>query len=426
MSRGRTASSTLLVVVITITAFNLRPVVTSIGPVLRELQVGLGMSDTVAGVLTSLPVVCFGVVGLLAGRIGRRVGVERALVVGLVLLAGGMLVRSQVTSAWVFLLVSFLALTGAAVGNVLLPVLVKRWFPGRVGTLTGVYSMSVISATALPAVLTVPLAAWLGGWEFGLAIWALPALLALIPWMLVTRSEVGDRGLPPAVPPGGRDRRVHHSRQAWALAVYFGLQSLEAYTVMGWLPAILRDAGLSPTRSGVLLGVAMAIGAPLALLLPSMAARRPDQRPLVAGLIVASVGGYVGLILAPAVAPTVWIVLLGIGLGAFPLALVLIGLRSATSQGTAGLSSLTQGVGYLIAALGPITVGALHDRTGGWEWPIGILAVLLIPKLWAGLIAAAPGFVDRADTALDDHRETTGQRRQRRQRGSRGSRGSRG
>ncbi len=377
-----------------LTALNLRPAVTSIGALLREVQAGVGMSDTLAGVLTTLPVLSFGLVGLAAGRLGRRFGTERTLVTALVLLAGGLAVRATTTSALMLLATSAVALVGIALSNVLVPVAVKRWFPGHVGRVTGLYSMSLSIGTALAAALTVPVADAFGGWRVGLGFWALPVVVALVPWLVIFRDRaVALRG-GLTLPTPQAHVPVHRSLQAWGLAVFFGLQSLEAYVAMGWLPSIFQDAGVTPATAGFLLGVTVVIGAPVAVLLPELAARWPDQRPWVVGLTLASLSAYLGLILAPASAPMLWAILLGIGLGAFPLALTLIGLRAATSQGTSDLSALSQGVGYLIAALGPLAVGVLHDLTGGWDLPLWLLAGLLVPKFAAGWIAAKPGHVD--------------------------------
>jgi MFS transporter, CP family, cyanate transporter len=422
------APALLLGTVLVLTALNLRAAVTSVGPVLRQLQLDLGMSDTVAGVLTSLPVVCFGLFGLLASRLARRVGTETALVASLAAISGGLLIRALAPTTGWLLLTSLLSLAGIAVGNVLVPVVVKTWFPHEVGRATGWYSMAIAAGTALPAALTVPAASVLGGWRGGLGIWALPAAAALLPWWWLsrTRRRRGGRGAEVPLPAAGGDgarvtreaapgpdeaahahdssagssvpasapQAVHRQLKAWALAGFFGLQSLEAYTAMGWLPAIFQDAGVPAGRAGALLAVTMVLGVPISLLLPRLAARSDDQRAYVVGLIVVSVSAYLGLILAPATAPLLWAVLLGIGLGAFPLALVLIGLRASTTRGTAALSSLAQGAGYTLAATGPVTVGALHDLTGEWTWPLLTLVALLVPKLVVGLIAAGPGTVD--------------------------------
>ncbi len=386
-------------------ALNLRAAVTSVGALLPEAQAALGMSALRAGILTSLPVVSFGVVALLSNLIARRLGLTRALTLATAAIAFGLLLRVAVVDSTWLLATSLVVLSGIAVGNVLLPVAVRAWFPDRVGPMTGWYAIALSLGTGLPAALAVPLAAALGGWRPGLAIWALPATLAVLPWVLALRAgPTPDPSPDPAsqravVAPRPIQRSttpVHRRLQSWALAVFFGIQSLEAYVVMGWLPSILRDAGVGAERAGAMLGVAMIVGGPVALLLPRVAGRTDDQRPFVVGLALLSAGGYAGLLLAPAARPLMWTVLLGLGLGAFPLALLLLGIRAATPTGTAALSSLTQGVGYLLAAMGPVTIGVLRDRTGSWTIPLLVLAGLLVPKLLAGLVAAAPGQVDVA------------------------------
>ncbi len=390
----RGPTTLLLAVTLLLTALNLRAAVTSVGAVLRDVQAALGMSDTAAGVLTSLPLVCFGVVGLLAARVSRRLGTDRTLIVALALITVGLVVRATAASVAELLATSLVALVGMGVGNVLVPVVVKAWFPRDVGRFTGLYSLGVVVGTAVPAAASVPLAQHLGGWRVALGIWALPAAVALLPWLRMARRRQLSR--PPVVQPVASPAvvRIRRSPKAWALMVFFAVQGLEAYVVMGWLPTILQDGGLSPARAGLLASITLVLGAPVALLVPTLVARRPDQRPWVVLLTAASAFAYLGLLLAPTRAPLLWAVLLGIGLGAFPLALVLIGLRAVTPRGTAELSALVQGWGYLLAATGPLTVGLLHDLTGGWRVPLTALLVGLVPKLVAGWVAASPGAVD--------------------------------
>lgn len=429
---GESTPAWLLAATLLLTALNLRAVVITIGPLLREVQAGLGLSDTMAGVLTTLPVVVFGLFGLLGARVAQRLGVARAVVVALALVTLGTGLRGLAPSGGWLLAISLVAFVGIAVGNVLAPVLVKAWFPARVGRATAWYTTALAFGTAVPAAATVPLALALGGWRPGLSVWALPGVVALVAAFAVVgyerraRRHAGDlptSGADPvagaaegsdAAPANSGDERagsrgcvgeqaavairsrVRRHPTTWALAAFFGLQSLEAYTVAGWLPAILRDAGVSPARAGAMLAVVMLLGAPIALMLPPLAAWRDDQRPFVVVLVAASFAGYLGLLLAPAAAPLLWSLLLGVGLGAFPLALLLIALRAGSPSGTAELSTLVQGLGYLMAAAGPVTIGIIHDRTGGWDLPIGVLLVLLVPKLLAGLLAARPGCVDEA------------------------------
>lgn len=399
MATGQTVTATgsrrtLVTVAVVLAAFNLRPAVTSVGAVLRDLQASTGMSDSMAGVLTSVPVIAFGVVGLLAARFARRIGVAWALVVSLLLLAVGLAGRVAVPRPGVVLAGSAVALTGIAVANILLPVAVKRWYPDRVGWATGLYSMSLALGTAAAAAATVPIARIAGGWRGGLGAWVLPVLLALACWVLIARTARSQPVAAPAVE--GTTVPVHASGKAWALAVFFGTQNLAAYVAMGWLPTIYQDAGVSPTAAGFYLALVMAVGAPISIGLPVLAARRPDQRLVVGVLVGFTAAAYAGLLLAPATLPALWALLLGTGFGAFPLALTMIGLRTATSTGTSQLSSLAQGVGYLIAAGGPVAVGVIHEATQGWTWPIVTLLIVLVPQLVAGLAAARPGFVDVA------------------------------
>ncbi len=420
------------------TALNLRAAVTSVGALLPDVRSALGMDAVQAGVLTSLPLLSFALVALLANRLARRLGLVTAMTLSMTAVTMGLVLRVVVLDATWLLATSLVALSGMAVGNVLLPVAVRSWFPGRVGVMTGWYALMIAMSTGLPAALSVPIAAELGGWRAGLAVWAAPAAVALVPWVLALRAgpEPGvatgsgltagpgvapeaDAGDAPAgdgpttdltvgggavIPPPLSVDRVHRRVQSWALAMFFGVQALEAYVLMGWLPSILREAGVAAGAAGAMTGVAMIIGGPVALILPRLAARGEDQRVYVVGLIALSVAGYLGLLLAPAAQPLLWTVLLGLGLGAFPLALLLIGVRAASTPGTARLSVLVQSFGYLVAGLGPVTIGALRGATGGWTAPLTLLLCLLVPKLLGGLIAATPGKVD-LDVALDFRRD---------------------
>jgi len=405
------------------TALNLRAAVTSVGALLPEVQSALAMGPVQAGVLTSLPLLSFALVALVANRLAERLGLLTAMTLSMFAVSAGLVLRVAVADATWLIATSLIALSGMAVGNVLLPVAVRSWFPGRVGVMTGWYALMIATSTGLPAALSVPVAAGLGGWRPGLAVWAVPATVALLPWLLALRAGPLPATGPAPDPDTGPDpdagtepepelsvSRVHRRVQSWALAVFFGVQALEAYVLMGWLPSILREAGVAAGAAGAMTGVAMIIGGPVALILPRLASRGEDQRIYVVGLIALSVAGYLGLLLAPAAQPLLWTVLLGLGLGAFPLALLLIGVRAASTPGTARLSVLVQSFGYLFAGLGPVTIGALRGATGGWTAPLTLLLLLLVPKLLGGIIAATPGKVD-LDIALDLRRDVLGRLR---------------
>jgi MFS transporter, CP family, cyanate transporter len=391
-------------VAIVLTALNLRPAIPSVGALLREVQHATGMSSSTAGLLTSLPPVCFGVFGLAGGWLGRRFGTTTMLLAGMGLTTVGLLARVTSERPWLMVALTVPALAGLAFSNVLVPVAVKRWFPRHIGRATGVYSLCLSLGMATAAALSVPVAELAGTWRAGLGIWGLTALLAIPAWVWLRRQETlaaavtAANGVkskrtsrPSQVAEAGSMRR---SPKAWALAGFFGLQSLAAYVLFGWLPTIYQDAGISARGAGLLLALVIGLGVPISLLLPELASKRDDQRPFVVGLAAAAAAGYIGLLIAPLWAPWLWASLLGVGMGSFPLALLLIGLRARSSATTAQLSGLVQGAGYLIAASGPFAIGALHDFTGGWALPLMALIVLLVPQLWCGWIIARPGHVD--------------------------------
>ncbi|WP_018348061.1 CynX/NimT family MFS transporter [Longispora albida] len=388
----------LVLLGIILVALNLRPAVTSLGALLDEVRAGLHLSGTMAGLVTTLPVLSFAAFGALTPALARRFGPHRILSSSVALLAAGLVARALTDSALVFFVTSALALAGIASANVLLPGLVKHHFPDKVGLVTGAYTMTLTLGALLAAATTVPVAHALGGWHAGLAIWAGVAAVAVLPWLFLRRR---DRGLDSAA---AARSAVRPSRTAigWALAVYFGTQSLNAYVIMGWLPQIYRDSGFSANTAGLLVAGIMATGIPLAFFMPSLAARRPDQRIVVVALNACYAVAYLGLLLAPVQGVLVWTLLFGLGQGAFPLALAMIGLRSRTPEGTVALSAFAQSAGYLIAALGPMLVGTLYATTGGWTAPLLVLLAVVAVQGGAGLLAGRPRYLE--DTALT-HRE---------------------
>ncbi|MEU1543857.1 MFS transporter [Actinacidiphila glaucinigra] len=380
----------LVAVALVLAALNLRPAITSLGALLEEVRDGLGMSGAVAGLLTSVPALCFAVFGVTAPRLARRRGPGAVVCAGLAAITLGLLLRPFTGGTVPFLAVSALALGGIAVGNVLMPVVVKRWFPDRVGTMTGLYSMALSLGTAVAAAATVPATRAFGGdWRLGLAAWGALAAVAVLPWLALVR----DRGPAPAASPQaaaperGQARSIARSRTAWALAVYFGLQATGAYITMGWLPQIFRDAGVSASTAGVLLAVTMVMGVPLSFVLPALAGRMRHQGGLAVGLGLFGIAGYGGLWAAPAAAPWVWALLLGISNCSFPLALTMIGMRSRTGGGVVRLSAFAQCTGYLLSIPGPILVGTLYQHTGGWDLPVAFMLALLVPQIAAGVVA---------------------------------------
>ncbi|WP_103531904.1 CynX/NimT family MFS transporter [Streptomyces sp. SM11] len=390
----------LIAVGLVLAALNLRPAITSLGALLEEVRQGLHMSGSVAGVLTSVPPLCFAVFGVMAPRLARRFGAGAVVCAGMAAIAAGLLVRPYIGSTAGFLAASALALMGIAVSNILMPVIVKRWFPDRVGTMTGLYSMALALGTALAAAVTVPVTGALGGdWQTGLVVWAVLAAVAVLPWIVLVR----DRTPAPGTSPSGSSTsgpaasgtpaaeapalRITRSRTAWGLACFFGLQATAAYITMGWMPQIFRDAGVSAGTAGLLLAVTMAMGVPLAFVIPRVASRLKQQGPIVVVLGLCGLSGYSGLYLAPAAGAWAWALLLGVANCAFPLALTMIGMRARSGAGVVRLSAFAQSTGYLLSIPGPLLVGVLYQHSGGWGLPIALMAGLMIPQMVAGILA---------------------------------------
>ncbi|MEU9299247.1 MFS transporter [Streptomyces sp. NPDC048269] len=385
----------VLIVGIVLAALNLRPAITSLGAVFEETRTGLGMSGTVAGLITSVPALCFAVFGVTAPRLSRRFGPAAVVCAGMAAVAAGLLIRPFASNAAAFLAASALSLAGIALTNVLLPVIVKRYFPDRVGTMTGLYSMALAAGTSLAAAATVPLTGALGGnWRSGLLIWAVLALAAVLPWLPIARASRRAARAEAAAGSGegtavraDTGPRVVRSRTAWALACYFGLQATGAYVTMGWLPQIFRDAGVSASTAGVLLAVTMVMGVPLAFVIPGLAGRMRNQGPIAVTLGLFGLAGYLGLYFAPAAGAWAWALLLGVSNCAFPLVITMIGLRAKSPAGVVKLSAFAQSTGYLISLPGPLVIGTLYQHSGGWDLPLGLMAGLLLPQIAFGVLA---------------------------------------
>lgn len=389
---ARSRAALVAFVGILLVAVNLRAAITSLGALLDEVRGGLHLSGTVAGLVTTLPTLAFAGFGALTPALARRFPPARVLVLAMSALAIGQVVRAWTGSSVVFVAASALALAGIAVANVLLPALVKQYFPERAGLVTGVYTMTLISGTTIAAAGAVPIAHAFGSWRAGLGAWAVLAVLAILPWIggAVVRRGAADRE---------RSRtavrvQAHRTRLGWGMALYFGTQSFSGYATMGWLAQLFRDNGYSPEVAGLLLAGVPAFGVPIALLMPAFAGRRPDLRGPVLAMSVSMFASYFGLMLAPHAGAVVWVILLAIGQGAFPLALAMIGLRARTAGGVIALSTFAQSSGYLLAALGPLLVGALYEATGGWQAPLWALVAAAVVQTASGLAVARPRHIE--------------------------------
>jgi CP family cyanate transporter-like MFS transporter len=383
----RPRSSVLLAIGMVLLAANLRPAAAAVGPLIGRIKSDTGLSATGAGALTTLPVLCFGALAPLTAVLARRLGERTTVALALILLVIGTLVRLVPGLGFLFL---GTAVAGAAiaVGNVLLPVLVRGNFPERVGLLTGMYTTGLIGSAALAAGVTVPVAdAFGGGWRPGLAIWAAPAAVALAVWAPQLARRRPARVDPGAPVTGARS--LLRDPVAWSVTLFFALQSAGFYATLAWLPSVFHSHGLSTSYAGFLLSLSLIFGLIPALTVPSLAARASHQRLFVLVFMALIAVGWLGVILAPRTVPYLWVVVLGIGQNAlFPLAMTLIVLRGGPVASTAALSTMVQTVGYLIAAAGPLAIGAVHDISGSWTPALIVLLGLLVPQTVIGLEAA--------------------------------------
>jgi CP family cyanate transporter-like MFS transporter len=371
----------LIVASVVLLAINLRPAVNALGSVMPEMQDDTGLSGTVSGVLLALPTLCFALVGFVTPSLAARAGPHRSVVLALVALIGGQVLRAAVPGTWALFAGSIIALGGIAVGNVLLPGLVRLHFPSAIGPMTAVYTTTLMVGQTLGAGVTLPVEHGLNGsWRTGIGMWAATAAVALVPWIAAAvrypRAGTAER---PGAPRSIGILAMVRSRRAWAMALFFGSQSLQAYVNFGWPPSILSDAGLSDEAAAASVAIVTAVDIPISAVVPALLGRLRRPAILVVVLPVCFTLGYLGLIVTPTSVTWLLAVLIGAGCGAFPMALTLMALRSRTPQGTTALSAFSQSAGYLLASIGPVGFGFLHDISGGWTVPlIGLMAVLVV------------------------------------------------
>ncbi|MBS79074.1 MFS transporter [Variovorax sp.] len=373
-SRGRRI---LLGASVVLIAFNLRPVFASLSVVLPEIVRATGLSATAASLLTTLPVLCLGLFAPLAPGLGRRFGTERTLLGCMALILVGTLLRGTGHVPLLFV-ASAIAGSGIAVANVLLSGLVKRDFAGQAALMMGLYTMAVCGGAASAAGLTVPIEHALGGgWTAALAVWALPAALVTLLWapQALARKPIASES-------GFTVRGLWRDRLAWQVTCFMGLQSALAYIVMGWLAPILRERGLASDVAGYVVSVSVITQVVTCLVVPALAVRLRNQIGLAVALALLTVAAMLAQLFAPLGGVWVWAVLLGIAQGGtFALALTMIVLRSPDSHVAAHLSGMAQGVGYVIAAFGPLLAGLLHGWTGSFgaaSWLFVAVGVALV------------------------------------------------
>ncbi len=393
------AGRTLALLGILLVALNIRTAVAALSPIIPRIAEDIPINGVGIGFLGMLPPIAFAASGIAAPVVARRFGLENALILACVAMVAGPLLRALALDYLTLVVGSIVVLAGMGFGNILLPPIVKKYFPDRIGLVTTAYATLLsVSATIAP-IIAEPVAA-AAGWRTSVALWAVLAFTALVPWVglrieraLHHRRDPYDTPVPEAQPE--LLGRMWHSRTAWAITLTFIVSSLSAYACFAWLPSILVDiAGTSALEAGALVGLFALMGLPAALVVPILAARMRNVGVLIHVGVALFVLGYGGLLIAPTTATWLWVALIGSGPLIFPLCLALINLRTRTPRASVALSGFVQSIGYAGGSLGPLVVGVIHTATDSWTPPLLFLLATSLAGSVAGIILAKPRFVE--------------------------------
>ncbi|WP_433296862.1 CynX/NimT family MFS transporter [Pseudonocardia sp. CA-142604] len=393
-NRSSGLATAVLATGLLVIALNLRIGVASVGPVLPDIRAGLGLSPTVASLLTTIPVFAFGAFAFLTPGLTRRLGMHRLLGLTMFALAAGIVLRLEpgLTSLFAGTVVVGAAI---AVANVVMPAAIKHDFTHRAGLMMALYSTALFLGAALASGLTVPLLAVGGTWRPTLALWAIPAALAFAVWLpqfvrapgrTRVSHQVADAPHEAGEPPF---RAMLTDPVALAVTALMGVQSMSYYATLTWVPAILEDHGIPAPEAGWLLSYSAFPGIVASLIAPMLAKRiRPTWLPIAASGVLTG-AAYLGLAVSPVAGAYAWMTLLGLGQGtSLSLSLSYIVWRSPDAHHTGHVSTMAQGFGYLLAGLGPIGLGAVYAATGGWTVPLAALGGLLVVQVATGVAAS--------------------------------------
>lgn len=376
----------LLVIAVIFIAMNLRAPLTSVSPLLETMSQQLGMSHPLAGTLTTLPLMAFAAFSILSPRLSARFGLARVLLIALILLSLGLLLRPW-AGVGQLLFGTLLAGMGIAVCNVLIPVFINRYFPNKLGLLTGSYTVAMNLTGSMASALSIPIARSLGlGWEWTLAIWGGLALFTVVYCSLVFRS---------VQPQASKEVRQEDDYQrvalwryklSWQITLYLGLQSFLFYVVMAWLPDIAAERGIGAGTSGIMVALMQFCGLPFNFVVPLIAVKFKDQRLIALTAGIMSLAGVICLFMDQVILIAIGGALIGSAAGfAFSLTMMFFNLRTNSSRQASEISGMAQSIGYTLACTGPALFGWLHDLSGGWKVPLSLLLIAVAVFIWAGL-----------------------------------------
>lgn len=383
VSSSANGNKLLLIVGILFIAATLRVTFTGIAPLLDAIRAEYQLTTAQTGLLTTLPLLAFGLVSPLAAGVARRFGIERSLLLAMVIICLGIGLRSLPSAAWLYIGTALIG-CGIALGNVLLPGLIKRDFSGHVARMTGAYSITMGAAAAAGSAMVVPLALAGFGWRGALLLLMVFPLLALLLWLPQARRQATT---PMTGSGAAHNQGIWRSALAWQVTLFLGINSLVYYVIVGWLPAILQSMGYSEAQAGSLHGLLQLATAAPGLAIPLVLHRLKDQRGIAVLVALMCVVSTLGLWLLPGQA-VIWTLIFGFGSGAtMILGLTFIGLRASSAHQAAALSGMAQTIGYLLAACGPPLIGKIHDAYGDWHIPLIIVALIAVVMALFGALA---------------------------------------
>lgn len=382
-----TKQTLLLIIGIIFIASTLRSPLTSVGPIIAPIRDSLGMSNVLAGFLTTIPLLAFALISPFAPKLANRFGMEITLFLSLCLITLGIVIRS-IGSVPLLLIGTFLIGVAIAFGNVLLPGLLKLSFPLHIGLMTGIYSVSMNISATIASGISVPIVEKTTfGWQGALGIWAILSVLALLLWLPQLKGRVK---MPAKTKEPKEDGKtpLWKSPTAWAVTLFMGLQSLLFYSTSAWMPEMLTSRGMEPAQAGWMLSLLQFSQLPMTFIIPIIAGRVKDQRSIVLGVAALFMIGYGGVLAGSFALTPVWMIAIGIAGGsAFGLSMMFFTLRTNTHMEAAQLSGMAQSYGYLLAAGGPVLFGYLHDLTDSWTSPMIIFIVVVFLLMFSGMVA---------------------------------------
>lgn len=378
-----TAGLLLLVTGIIFLAMNLRAPITSVGPVIDLIRDDMGISNTMAGILTTIPLLAFGLLSPFAPRLSRKFGMELTLFFVLITLSIGLMLRPLTGMAPLYI-GTLLIGAGIAIANVLMPAFVKMKFPKNIGVMTGIYAISMNITAAFAAGLSVPLAKGTSfGWKASIGIWAIMGIIALLFWLpqLMHREKH-------EAPANSESKKpsLMRSKLAWQITIFMGLQSLLFYSIAAWLPTILQDRGMTADKAGWMLSFVQFAQLPITFIMPIIASKMKNQIALVWLTFITLILAVLSIISGQMMLVLPAAILFGIATGtAFSLAMMFFTLRTDNVFEAASLSAMAQSIGYLLAATGPVIFGWLYDLSAGWTWSLALLGVASVVLFIVGL-----------------------------------------